>query len=83
MFLHRTPPFSSEEEVDEDDIKQSYISPELLEKLSKTSSSNVSAFQKVPTKSDMDGMEENETEETGTPAKTSKGFFPYFCICMF
>ncbi|OPJ66937.1 zinc finger protein DZIP1 isoform B [Patagioenas fasciata monilis] len=68
-----TPPFSSEEEVDEDDIKQSYISPELLEKLSKTSSSNVSAFQKVPAKSDMDGTEESEIEETGTPAKTSKG----------
>ncbi|XP_064913090.1 cilium assembly protein DZIP1 isoform X3 [Columba livia] len=68
-----TPPFSSEEEVDEDDIKQSYISPELLEKLSKTSSSNVSAFQKIPAKSNMDGMEESEIEETGTPAKTSKG----------
>ncbi|KAM6418598.1 cilium assembly protein DZIP1 isoform 1-T2 [Pluvialis apricaria] len=68
-----TPPFSSEEEVDEDDIKQCYISPELLQKQSKTSSSKVSAFQKTSGKSDMDGTEENEIEESGTPAKTSKG----------
>ncbi|XP_049671944.1 cilium assembly protein DZIP1 [Accipiter gentilis] len=68
-----TPPFSSEEEVDEDDIEQSYISPELLKKQSKTSSNKVSAFQKASGKSDMDGMEESEIEETGTPAKTSKG----------
>ncbi|XP_014811124.1 PREDICTED: zinc finger protein DZIP1 [Calidris pugnax] len=70
-----TPPFSSEEEADEDDIKQHYVSPELLQKQSKTSSSKVSAFQKASGKSDMgwDGTEESETEETGTPAKTSKG----------
>ncbi|NXQ83797.1 DZIP1 protein, partial [Nyctibius grandis] len=68
-----TPPFSSEEEVDEDDIKQSCISPELLQKQSKTSSSKVSAFQKASGKSDVDGTEENEIEKTGTPAKTSKG----------
>lgn len=82
MFLHRTPPFSSEEEADEDDIKQSYISPELLQKQSKTSSSKVSAFQKAPGKSYMDGMVESEVEETGTHAKTSKGFFTTFaCAC--
>ncbi|XP_010294045.1 PREDICTED: zinc finger protein DZIP1, partial [Phaethon lepturus] len=68
-----TPPFSSEEEVDEDDIKQSYISPELSQKQSKTSSSKVSAFQKASGKSDMDRTEESEIEETGTPVKTSKG----------
>ncbi|KAM9652958.1 cilium assembly protein DZIP1 isoform 2-T2 [Morphnus guianensis] len=68
-----TPPFSSEEEVDEDDIEQSYISPELLKKQSKTSSNKVSAFQKASGKSDMDGTEEREIEETGAPAKTSKG----------
>ncbi|NXL48775.1 DZIP1 protein, partial [Podilymbus podiceps] len=68
-----TPPFSSEEEVDEDDIKQSYVSPELLQKQSKTSSSKVSAFQKASGKIDMDGREESENEETGTPVKTSKG----------
>lgn len=78
MFLLRTPPFSSEEEADEDDIKQCYISPELLQKPSKTSSSKVSAFQKTSGKSDMDGTEESEIEESGTPAKTSKGFFPTF-----
>ncbi|NXF37366.1 DZIP1 protein, partial [Nyctibius bracteatus] len=64
-----TLPFSSEEEVDEDDMKQSCISPELLQKQSKPSSSKVSAFQKASGKSDVDGTEENE----GTPAKTSKG----------
>ncbi|XP_026701416.1 zinc finger protein DZIP1, partial [Athene cunicularia] len=68
-----TPPFSSEEEVDEDDIKQYYISPEVLQKQSKTSSSKVSAFQKASGKSNVDGKEDSETEETGTPAKTSKG----------
>lgn len=78
VFLLRTPPFSSEEETDEDDTKQSYPSPELLQRQSKTSSAKVSAFQKVSGKSDMDRMEESETEETGTPAKTSKGFFTTF-----
>ncbi|XP_009465333.1 PREDICTED: zinc finger protein DZIP1, partial [Nipponia nippon] len=68
-----TPPFSSEEEVDEYDIKQSYISPELLQKQSKASSSKVSAFQKASGKSDIDGTEGSEIEETGTPVKTSKG----------
>ncbi|NXL82475.1 DZIP1 protein, partial [Leptocoma aspasia] len=68
-----TPPFSSEEEADEDDMKQSYVTPETLQKQSKPSSSVVHAFQKPFGKSDRDGMKENGTEETGTPAKTSKG----------
>ncbi|XP_009988438.1 PREDICTED: zinc finger protein DZIP1, partial [Tauraco erythrolophus] len=68
-----TSPFSSEEEADEDDIKQSYISPELLQKQPKTSSSKVSAFQKVSGKSNMSETEESEIEETETPLKTSKG----------
>ncbi|KFQ38333.1 Zinc finger protein DZIP1, partial [Mesitornis unicolor] len=68
-----TPPFSSEEETDEDVIKQCYISPESLQKQSKPSSSKVSAFQRVSSKSDMVGTEESEIEDTGTPAKTSKG----------
>ncbi|KAM9021570.1 cilium assembly protein DZIP1 isoform 1-T1 [Ara ararauna] len=68
-----TPPFSSEEEVDEDDVKQSYISPELLQNQSKTSSSKVSMLQKASGKSNMDGTEESEIVETETPAKTSKG----------
>ncbi|XP_048789144.1 cilium assembly protein DZIP1 isoform X2 [Lagopus muta] len=68
-----TPPFSSEEEADEDDVKQLHVSRELLQKQSKTSSSKVSAFQMASDKSDLDGTEESETEETGTPVKTSKG----------
>ncbi|XP_010165792.2 zinc finger protein DZIP1, partial [Antrostomus carolinensis] len=68
-----TPPFSSEEEADEDDLKQSYVSPKSLQKQAKTSSSTVSAFQKASGKSDIDGMEESETEEKGTLTKTSKG----------
>ncbi|NXH31701.1 DZIP1 protein, partial [Myiagra hebetior] len=70
-----TPPFSSEEEADEDDVKQPYKTPEILQKQSKPSSSIVHAFQKPSGKSHVDGMEENETEETGTPARTSKGTF--------
>ncbi|NWV70923.1 DZIP1 protein, partial [Malurus elegans] len=68
-----TPPFSSEEEADEEDVKQPYTTPEILQKQSKPSSSIVHAFQKPSSKSNVDGMEGNETEETGTPAKTSKG----------
>ncbi|NWV02929.1 DZIP1 protein, partial [Ptilonorhynchus violaceus] len=68
-----TPPFSSEEEADEDDTKQSYITPAILHNQSKPSRSKVHAFQKPSGKSNMDGMEENETEETGTPSKTLKG----------
>ncbi|NXW74845.1 DZIP1 protein, partial [Hirundo rustica] len=68
-----TPPFSSEEEADEEDTKQSYVTPDTLQKQSKPSSSVVRAFQKPPSKSDGDGQEENGIEETGTPAKTAKG----------
>ncbi|XP_035412986.1 cilium assembly protein DZIP1 isoform X1 [Cygnus atratus] len=68
-----TPPFSSEEEADEDDIKQLYISSELLEKQSKSSTSKGNAFQMASDKSDMDGAEESEIEEIETPAKSSKG----------
>ncbi|NWW26125.1 DZIP1 protein, partial [Falcunculus frontatus] len=75
VVLLRTPPFSSEEEADEDDVKQPYKTPEILQKQSKPPSSIVHAFQKPSGKSHVDGMEEKETEETGTPAKTSKGTF--------
>uniref|UniRef100_A0A8C5NP38 Cilium assembly protein DZIP1 n=1 Tax=Junco hyemalis TaxID=40217 RepID=A0A8C5NP38_JUNHY len=68
----KTPPFSSEEEADEDDVKQSYVAPEALQKQSKPSSSIVHAFQKPFGKSNGDGREENGPQETGTPAKTSK-----------
>lgn len=73
VFL-RTPPFSSEEEADEDDMKQSYVAPEALQKQSKPSSSIVHAFQKPFGKGNGDGMEENGPQEARTPAKTSKGF---------
>ncbi|NXG72687.1 DZIP1 protein, partial [Baryphthengus martii] len=66
-----TPPFSSEEEADEEDVKQFYTSPALLQKQSKPSSSRVSALQKAPGKSDVDGMEKSGPEETTD--KTSKG----------
>ncbi|NWV24414.1 DZIP1 protein, partial [Origma solitaria] len=69
----KTPPFSSEEEADDDDVKQPYMTPEILQKQLKPSSSIVHAFQKPSSKSNVDGMEGNETEGTGTPAKTSKG----------
>ncbi|NWX46239.1 DZIP1 protein, partial [Steatornis caripensis] len=65
-----TSPFSSEEEVDEDDIKRLCTSPELLQKESQKSNSKVSAFPKASGKSNMKGVKESET---GTPAKTSKG----------
>ncbi|KAF4801545.1 zinc finger protein [Turdus rufiventris] len=68
----KTPPFSSEEEADEDDVKQSYVAPEKLQKWSKPSSSIVHAFQKPSGKCNGDAMEENGTEEIGTPAKTPK-----------
>ncbi|NXG06569.1 DZIP1 protein, partial [Sakesphorus luctuosus] len=68
-----TSPFSSEEEADEDDIKHSYVSPEILQKQSKPSSNKVHAFQKPSGKSDRNEMEKKEIEEAGTPAKTLKG----------
>ncbi|NWR76624.1 DZIP1 protein, partial [Centropus unirufus] len=68
-----TPPFSSEEEADEDDMKQSYRPLDLAQKQSKPSGTKVTAFQKVSGKSNLDGMKESEFEEIGTPAKTSKG----------
>ncbi|XP_027740064.1 zinc finger protein DZIP1 isoform X2 [Empidonax traillii] len=67
-----TPPFSSEEEADEDDIKHSHISPKTLQKQSKPTSSKANAFQQASGKSDMDGMEKKESGETGTPSKTLK-----------
>ncbi|NXJ77219.1 DZIP1 protein, partial [Trogon melanurus] len=73
LVLLRTLPFSSEEEVDEDDSLQPDPPPQLLQKQSKTSGSKVSAFEKASDKSDLDGTEESEAEEAGTPAKTSKG----------
>ncbi|XP_042699610.2 cilium assembly protein DZIP1 isoform X2 [Chrysemys picta bellii] len=66
-----TPPFSSEEEVDDDDIMHSYISPELLQL--KASSNSMNNCGMVTGKSDMDWTEESEMEEIETPSKPSKG----------
>ncbi|XP_038243828.1 zinc finger protein DZIP1 isoform X2 [Dermochelys coriacea] len=66
-----TPPFSSEEEVDDDDIMHSYISPELLQL--KTSRNSMSNCGMVTGKSDMDWTEESEMEDIVTPSKPSKG----------
>ncbi|XP_025056148.1 zinc finger protein DZIP1 isoform X2 [Alligator sinensis] len=68
-----TPPFSSEDEVDDDDIKQSYISPELLQ--IKPSSSSVSNYGMTTDKSAIDWIEdsEKEEEEIKMPLKPSKG----------
>ncbi|XP_044865680.1 zinc finger protein DZIP1 isoform X3 [Mauremys mutica] len=66
-----TPPFSSEEEVDDDDIMHSYISPELLQL--KASSNSMNNCGMVTGKSDMDWTEESEMEEIETSSKPSKG----------
>ncbi|XP_032640903.1 cilium assembly protein DZIP1 isoform X3 [Chelonoidis abingdonii] len=66
-----TPPFSSEDEVDDDDIMHSYISPELLQL--KASSNSMNNCGMITGKSDMDWTEESEMEEIETPSKPSKG----------
>uniref|UniRef100_A0A8C4XY23 Cilium assembly protein DZIP1 n=1 Tax=Gopherus evgoodei TaxID=1825980 RepID=A0A8C4XY23_9SAUR len=71
LFCFSTPPFSSEEEVDDDDIMHSYISPELLQL--KASSNSMNNCGMVTGKSDMDWTEESEMEEIETPSKPSKG----------
>uniref|UniRef100_A0A8C3XR81 Cilium assembly protein DZIP1 domain-containing protein n=1 Tax=Chelydra serpentina TaxID=8475 RepID=A0A8C3XR81_CHESE len=66
-----TPPFSSEEEVDDDDIMHSYISPELLQLRALSNNKNNCGM--VTGKSDMDWTEESEMEEIVTSSKPSKG----------
>ncbi|KAB1267574.1 Zinc finger protein DZIP1 [Camelus dromedarius] len=73
-----TPPFSSEEELDDDDLIRAYASPDLLPvQLSK---SNKSSLGKSTTKSDTDWTEGSEIEDsdispkpTGTSIKTLTG----------
>lgn len=70
-----TPPFSSDDEVEEDDIMQSYISPELSRpKVYKSSSSkgNLSRFSSY---NDVNSPEEDEVEEMKVNLKPSKGAF--------
>ncbi|XP_012923280.1 zinc finger protein DZIP1 isoform X3 [Heterocephalus glaber] len=70
-----TPPFSSEEELDDDGFIQAYVSPELL--LGQSSRSNKSGVGKNIVKSDTDWTEGSEMEDsdvspkpTGTSIKT-------------
>uniref|UniRef100_A0ABM5FZG7 Cilium assembly protein DZIP1 isoform X1 n=1 Tax=Pogona vitticeps TaxID=103695 RepID=A0ABM5FZG7_9SAUR len=57
-----TPPFTSEEEVEEDGILQSYISPELSQPKASKSNSK-SAVSRFASQSDMSSSEEEEVEE--------------------
>ncbi|XP_032352658.1 zinc finger protein DZIP1 isoform X4 [Camelus ferus] len=73
-----TPPFSSEEELDDDDLIRAYASPDLLPVQS--SKSNKSSLGKSTTKSDTDWTEGSEIEDsdispkpTGTSIKTLTG----------
>ncbi|XP_057563645.1 cilium assembly protein DZIP1 isoform X2 [Hippopotamus amphibius kiboko] len=62
-----TPPFSSEEELDEEDLIQAYASPDLLPVLS--SKSNKSSFGRSTVKSDTDWTEGSEIEGSDIPPK--------------
>lgn len=73
-----TPPFSSEEELDDEDLSQAYASPDLLPVLS--SKSNKSSFGRSTVKSDTDWTEGGELKDsdispkpTGTSIKTLTG----------
>ncbi|KAB0372813.1 hypothetical protein FD755_015566 [Muntiacus reevesi] len=73
-----TPPFSSEEELDADDLIQAFASPDVLPVLA--SKSNKSSFVKSTVKSDTDWTEGSEIEDsdispkpTGTSVKTLTG----------
>ncbi|XP_033291027.1 cilium assembly protein DZIP1 isoform X9 [Orcinus orca] len=73
-----TPPFSSEEELDDGDLLQACVSPDLLPVLS--SKSNKSSFGRNTIKSDTDWTEGSEIEDsavspkpTGTSIKTLTG----------
>ncbi|KAH0624483.1 hypothetical protein JD844_031969 [Phrynosoma platyrhinos] len=66
-----TPPFSSEEELEEDDIMQSYISPELSQPkaFKKNSKGSLSRF---ASQGDANSPEEDKVEEIKTNPKASK-----------
>ncbi|XP_043747769.1 zinc finger protein DZIP1 isoform X3 [Cervus elaphus] len=73
-----TPPFSSEEELDADDLIQAFASPDVLPVLA--SKTNKSSFVKSTVKSDTDWTEGSEIEDsdispkpTGTSIKTLTG----------
>lgn len=77
FVLLRTPPFSSEDEVEEDDdIMQSYISPELSRpKVYKSSSSSKGNLSRFSSRNDVNSPEEDEMEEMKVNLKPSKGKF--------
>lgn len=65
--LYRTPPFSSEEELDEEDFIPAYISPDLF--TLQPSKSNLSNFGKNSVKSDTDWTEGSEMEDSDVSPK--------------
>ncbi|XP_049709394.1 cilium assembly protein DZIP1 isoform X2 [Elephas maximus indicus] len=68
----KTPPFSSEEELEDDHLIQAYTSPDLLP--AQPSKSNKCSFGKNAAKSDTDWTEESENEDSDAspkPAGTS------------
>ena len=69
--MFRTPPFSSEEELDADDLVQAFASPDVLPVL--PSKSNKSSFVKSTVKSDTDWTEGSEIEDSDiSPKPTGK-----------
>ncbi|XP_020821466.1 cilium assembly protein DZIP1 isoform X2 [Phascolarctos cinereus] len=65
-----TPPFSSEDELDEDGIVQSFLSPELLQK---QSANSLHTFGNDAAKSDTDWTEGSEIEDNEIPSKHAEG----------
>ncbi|XP_074155464.1 cilium assembly protein DZIP1 isoform X2 [Sminthopsis crassicaudata] len=65
-----TPPFSSEDELDEDGIIQPFVSPELLHK---QSSDSLHSFGKDAAKSDIEWSEGSEIEDNEIPTKSVEG----------
>ncbi|KAJ6660865.1 hypothetical protein lerEdw1_017022 [Lerista edwardsae] len=70
-----TPPFSSEDEVEEDDIMQSYISPELSRPKVYKSSSRKGNLSRFSSCNDVNSPEEDEVEEMKVNLKPSKSVF--------
>ncbi|XP_054831000.1 cilium assembly protein DZIP1 isoform X2 [Eublepharis macularius] len=67
-----TPPFSSDDEVDDDDIMQSYISPELAQPRAPVSGSK-NTLARLASQSDINSLEEDEVEEIQGNLKSSHG----------
>lgn len=63
----RSPPFSSEEDLDAGDLVQAYTSPELL--LVQPSKNNKSSFGRKTVKSDTDWTESSEMEDSDISPK--------------